>query len=57
MRLFLIMALLLISGCTTVAGNIPTFEYCEHVEYVRDGNAITVSAKCHAPIGGPALLK
>lgn len=38
---------LLLSGC----GALPSMKYCEHVEYVRDGNKIRIVAECMAPVG------
>lgn len=41
-----------LSGCSALVANAPTMQYCSKVNYVRDGNKITVSAECAAPIGG-----
>lgn len=38
---------LFLSGC----GSLPTFKYCDRVEYIRNGNEITINAHCNAPIG------
>lgn len=32
-------------------GALPSFKYCDQVEYTRDGNHVHVIADCHAPIG------
>ena len=40
-----------LGGCAQLVGNLPTFEYCSDVTYVRHGNQIDVTAKCAAPIG------
>ncbi len=47
---------LLLGGCSTVAGNLPTFEHCSDVSYTRKGNQIDVTAHCSAPIGGGIAL-
>ena len=38
-------------GCAAVAGLIPTLQHCHEVNYHRQGNQITLDAKCSAPIG------
>ena len=53
----LLAILALLSGCSTVAGSLPTFEYCSEVHYNRIGNQIDVQAKCAAPIGGASPLR
>lgn len=30
-------------------------QYCDHVEYVRDGSRIKLTAECVAPVGGSIL--
>lgn len=56
MKLFTLCILtVLIAGCVAVAGLTPTLQYCDDVNYVRHGNEITLTAKCHAPIGGGML--
>lgn len=42
----------LIAGCSSL----PTMQYCDKVEYKRDGNKIHVEADCHAPVGAPINL-
>lgn len=39
------------SGCATVAGNVPSFQYCDRVNYQRSGNLVTLTAECQLPIG------
>ena len=40
------------SGCATVAGNVPSFQYCDKVHYERVGNLVKITAECQLPIGG-----
>lgn len=47
-----ILAVLLLAGCSAM----PTMKYCDHVEYVRDGSRIKLTAECQAPVGGGASL-
>lgn len=47
-----IIAVLLLAGCSAM----PTMKYCEHVEYIRDGSRIKLTAECMAPIGGVVSL-
>lgn len=42
--------IILLSGCSQV----PSFQYCDDVSYVRKGNDIEVHAHCKAPVGGTA---
>ncbi len=35
------------SGCSSL----PSMQYCDHVEYQRTGNMMTISAQCRAPVG------
>jgi hypothetical protein len=52
MRILAITVLLLaLPGCAAVAGLIPTLQHCHEVNYHRQGNQITLDAKCSAPIG------
>lgn len=37
-----------LAGCSSL----PTMQYCDKVEYKRDGIKIHVEADCHAPVGG-----
>lgn len=50
--LVLFAALLLLAACTSL----PTMQYCEKVEYKRDGSHITVRAECQAPVGAPISI-
>lgn len=43
-----ILAGLLLAGCSVM----PSMKYCDHVEYVRDGSRIKLTAECQAPVGG-----
>lgn len=45
----------LLSGCAAIVGNVPSMQHCSEVKYTRQGNQITVEAKCQAPIGGGNL--
>ena len=38
----------LVSGCA----GLPSMQYCDKVEYKRDGSRITMQAECRAPVGG-----
>lgn len=48
--------ILQLSGCAALLGNLPTVQYCDKVMYVRNGNAIKITADCTAPIGGGSLI-
>ena len=50
-----ILAVLALSGCANIAGNLPTMQYCSDVTYVRKGNMIDIKATCAAPIGQSGL--
>lgn len=55
MRYLIAIALLALSGCAALVGNLPTMQYCDKVTYVRNGNQIKMTAECAAPIGGGSL--
>jgi uncharacterized protein YceK len=55
MKILLAICLIALSGCASILGSAPTFEYCNEVQYTRKGNQIDVVAHCNAPIGGGAL--
>lgn len=55
MKLLMSVALMMVTGCASILGNAPTFEYCQDIVYTRHGNLIEVTAKCSAPIGGGAI--
>lgn len=56
MKLIMLCGLtVIVAGCAAVAGITPSLQYCTDVTYVRHGNEIDVTAKCHAPIGGGVL--
>lgn len=46
---------LALSGCSQLAGNTPSLQYCDSVSYVREGNRIELTASCQAPIGSSLL--
>ena len=52
MRYILLVILLLLPGCGQLASVIPSMQHCQEVTYHRQGNAIDLSAKCTAPVGG-----
>jgi len=52
MKTAIVIAALLLGGCAAV----PTLQHCQHVEYVRDGSRIKLTAECVAPIGGVVSL-
>jgi hypothetical protein len=37
----------LLAGCSSM----PSLQYCDQVEYVRNGADITLKAHCRAPVG------
>lgn len=47
-----LLTILLLTACTPL----PTMQYCEKVEYKRDGSHITVRAECQAPVGAPISI-
>lgn len=45
-------AILLLTGCASVVGALPTVKYCDHVKYERNGNKANIEAKdCILPMG------
>lgn len=50
-----VVAMLSLSGCAYVAGSLPSMQHCDQVVYQRDGNQVSIYAKCRAPIGGGPL--
>lgn len=38
----------LLSGCSAL----PSMQYCDQVEYRRDGSLVHIEATCRAPVGG-----
>lgn len=48
-------AVLSLSGCAFITGNLPSMQHCDQVVYQRDGNQVSIYAKCRAPIGGALL--
>lgn len=48
----ILLSAMLLVGCSAL----PSMKYCEHVEYVRDGNKIKLTAECMAPVGGAVSL-
>jgi len=52
-----ILIVLLLSGCSTIAGNLPTVQYCDKVIYERNGIDIKASMECKAPIGDGGLIR
>jgi hypothetical protein len=55
MRLAALLLLTLFAGCAQFAGSVPSLQHCDKVSYVRDGNRVSITAQCSAPIGGGAL--
>lgn len=55
MKAILVGAAIVLSGCSQLAGNTPSLQYCSEVHYNRTGNQIEVQAKCQAPIGSSLL--
>jgi hypothetical protein len=55
MRWIGVVLCLVLTGCAQLAGSIPSLKYCSDVTYVRKGNQIDITAKCHAPIGDDLL--
>lgn len=43
-----VLFLAILAGCSAM----PTMQYCDRVEYKRDGSRITIKAECQAPVGG-----
>lgn len=52
-----ILVVLLLSGCSTIAGNLPTVQYCDKVVYERNGVDIKASMECKAPISDSGWIK
>ena len=52
MKTALVIFAAMLAGCSAM----PTMKYCEHVEYIRDGSRIKLTAECMAPIGGVVSL-
>jgi hypothetical protein len=52
MKTMLILMAVLLGGCSQLAAVTPSLQYCERVQYERNGNQITLRAECSAPIGG-----
>lgn len=52
MRILIMTLAVLLSGCAQLAQITPSLQYCDRVEYLRQGNQITLKAECAAPIGG-----
>jgi hypothetical protein len=46
-KIFSALLLLCLCGC----GQLPTFKYCDDVEYIRKGGDINITAHCRAPVG------
>lgn len=38
----------LLPGCSAL----PSMQYCDQVEYTRDGSVVHIEATCRAPVGG-----
>lgn len=45
----------ILNGCAAITGALPTFEYCQTVNYERTGNKQKFTAECTLPIGGGSL--
>lgn len=50
--LVMLAAAALFAGCSAM----PSMQYCDRVEYVREGSKIKLTAECRAPVGGGASL-
>jgi hypothetical protein len=47
---------LLLSGCSSMLGAIPSLQHCERVSYERIGKHVSIAAECTAPIGGALAI-
>lgn len=37
------------TGCSFLTQNIPSLQYCDKVEYVREGTQMNIKAECYVP--------
>jgi hypothetical protein len=46
MKLSLLIVVVMLTGCASIYGALPSVKYCQKVDYQRDGGNVKINAEC-----------